>query len=380
MDISKSLVDINSQLHSALYFKNAEKLVELLNNGADPNYVHEDVAIFLHAVFCAYHFVSLADYECVKILLNFGADPNVINPGGMTPLKAAIALNDPNMVEILLQNGANVSHPKTSISEFLAKLPAWSELHYGKVVILWDSDNTYNENDFFKSPIHIAIDNRVRHFKETDVNAKYGEMYLKDNAKIVEILARHGAKLAVNGSTHNSDLKYAGIGLTSCAYVQLTAAASSSNPIGEELESIDRSATALFERDIEFYIQLLRIGVIPYPYKGILKLYVQYKTGKLTKTLSDITLKILESLVPPYVTLIEKNYQLISKAEKIKFELINQTVPSLGNIARMNIRRCLIETERKVNIMNLEERIKELEVPNELKYYLWYYDLLAFLE
>lgn len=50
------------------------------------------------------------DIEAVKILLDNGADPNILGEDGMTPIFSAIRGCNPYIVEILIKAGANLKH------------------------------------------------------------------------------------------------------------------------------------------------------------------------------------------------------------------------------------------------------------------------------
>lgn len=89
-------------LHLAAHFGHGEAVELLLAHGAD---LHARSRNELHntalnaAVFGRRH-------EVVRLLLDRGADPNVRQRGGWTPLHRAAFLGDGAMVELLLQRGA----------------------------------------------------------------------------------------------------------------------------------------------------------------------------------------------------------------------------------------------------------------------------------
>ncbi|ORC84614.1 putative ankyrin repeat family protein [Trypanosoma theileri] len=71
-------------LFTALFMKKVEAVEFLLEHGADPEAVIEgDLSTPLHIA------VEHANTECVKLLLSFGANPNVVNKSGETPVMLA---------------------------------------------------------------------------------------------------------------------------------------------------------------------------------------------------------------------------------------------------------------------------------------------------
>ena len=49
-----------------------------------------------------------------KLLLKFGADPNIVDEDGRSPLMMATNLGSTKMVEILIKAGAHINQQKTN--------------------------------------------------------------------------------------------------------------------------------------------------------------------------------------------------------------------------------------------------------------------------
>lgn len=96
-----------------------ENVRYLLRCGADPNITN---CMRYTAMMCAVHMRGLTkkeDYlKIVKILLKYGSDINHQNNLGESALELAVKTNDADMVDLLLENGANLNltNPSTLLS------------------------------------------------------------------------------------------------------------------------------------------------------------------------------------------------------------------------------------------------------------------------
>lgn len=95
---------LNKSLSKASFLGNAEAVRILLEYGANPNGTEDNSTGFLSIPLLN---VSEGDNDIVVDLLNAGADPNIINSLGQTPLTSAIRNKDPERVQLLLNAGAD---------------------------------------------------------------------------------------------------------------------------------------------------------------------------------------------------------------------------------------------------------------------------------
>jgi len=92
-------------LHLAAFFGGADAVGALLAAGADANADTQNPL----AVRPLHSAVAAHDRESVRLLLEAGADPNVEQQGGFTPLDGARHQGDEEMVQLLLDHGAQDS-------------------------------------------------------------------------------------------------------------------------------------------------------------------------------------------------------------------------------------------------------------------------------
>ncbi|BFZ20820.1 hypothetical protein BsWGS_23859 [Bradybaena similaris] len=196
-------------LNMALENNHEECARLLLSSGAKPN----------HHYFLGYeiNLVPLENLECLKTLLEFGADPNVFSRCGLSPLMKACRQHNIRAVRVLLESGAdlNIQPPsrfeqKTAIhyavmsgssgitnallrrGALLARPPGYrySALHTAitgdnaemcELLLRWDArvDEVTDEN---ATPLQLAC-------------ATPG---LKNRLKIIQVLLKHGANPNAN--------------------------------------------------------------------------------------------------------------------------------------------------------------------------------------
>ena len=110
-------------LQEACYLENPYYVEKLLENGADPNYPKlgkEDTDLLPLPLATGYSIVDLNHTQnavkIVKMLLEYGADPNVILPRGRTCLIDIVALNPKyyneyhyEIVKLLVEYGTDIS-------------------------------------------------------------------------------------------------------------------------------------------------------------------------------------------------------------------------------------------------------------------------------
>jgi len=94
-----------SPLHLAAFFNQFEVVHLLIKHGADVN-IESPNGSNLRPLHSA---VTTGNKDITEILLAGGADPNVCQAGGYTPLMAAVSLDFPKIVDLLLANDADMS-------------------------------------------------------------------------------------------------------------------------------------------------------------------------------------------------------------------------------------------------------------------------------
>jgi ankyrin repeat protein len=93
--------DVISELHIAAYEGDVERVKKLLEKGANPNIQDEVGRTPLRNAAFKGH------VDVVKLLLEHGADPNIQNEYGDTPLHMAVYWGRVDVVKLLLEYGAD---------------------------------------------------------------------------------------------------------------------------------------------------------------------------------------------------------------------------------------------------------------------------------
>lgn len=97
-----------SLLEYAVNWDRKKSFGKLLELGANPNLVHSrSHTTILHWVALNY------DSDWMRMTINAGADPNIADTMGQTPLFHAMAAKNPNNLKLLLEAGADIDHQDT---------------------------------------------------------------------------------------------------------------------------------------------------------------------------------------------------------------------------------------------------------------------------
>jgi ankyrin repeat protein len=109
--------DISSALTVAVSISNLTLVKELLQKGADPNTVYEDITILQHAVVKASYSEKTSEpVEIISELINYGANVNIVSNGLTALFYALVSTNTSTeeIVDLLLRNGANPGYVNTT--------------------------------------------------------------------------------------------------------------------------------------------------------------------------------------------------------------------------------------------------------------------------
>lgn len=87
-------------LHEAVHNDNVDLVRLLLQNGALPNTPNDEPPLILA--------VCVTPCECIKGLLEYGVDINIVDPDGDTALHVACRFRNSSAVKILLKHNANI--------------------------------------------------------------------------------------------------------------------------------------------------------------------------------------------------------------------------------------------------------------------------------
>lgn len=136
----------------------------MLEMGVDPNHAENCGGGNCYPLVVAVQGVpERIGHEMVQTLLNFGADPNLHEPGAdATPLLLAVAKNDPDLVVMLLNFGAEAN------------------------VLPGVADSVCTEPEKYRSAMDVA---RAFPRKDTGKDAPV----LQDNESVIQALSNHNA-------------------------------------------------------------------------------------------------------------------------------------------------------------------------------------------
>lgn len=147
----------------------AECLKVLIDHGADINDVDNTSDRVLH------YAVSHNAVNCLKVLIKAGANLNVINRSGNTPLHYAAEKDNVECLKILLENGGNVN--AKNISGFTPLLTAAAGWYREKCIIklLLEYGADPNSVDYgMNTPLHYIAASQFKDQELLDVFLKYG--------------------------------------------------------------------------------------------------------------------------------------------------------------------------------------------------------------
>ena len=102
------LYNINSEIFKKYEKVSTEDILNELKQVTNPNYQNNDGNTYLH-IAC-----MMNNVEAVKILLDLGADPNIVNKRGCQPIISTLGNKNKNsatILELMFLHGLNVDLP-----------------------------------------------------------------------------------------------------------------------------------------------------------------------------------------------------------------------------------------------------------------------------
>ena len=171
--------------------RKVEMMQAALEAGACPNMRNEDGYSILHIA------VRSGNLEMVKLLLKYGANPNKMNKTTLhLPVDDAVQLKIPEIVQLLIAYGTNMSHFDEHGNTFIHAIVATGQNELLKFILKWGI-STQIVNAEGKTLLHVAIESQ---------NVEACRILL-DNYALTDIPDNNGntpGKLAMN--SQNADI------------------------------------------------------------------------------------------------------------------------------------------------------------------------------
>ncbi|XP_076279889.1 uncharacterized protein LOC143208872 [Lasioglossum baleicum] len=183
---------------------NLEIVEDILKNGADVNML--DNTGYFGGISLLQRAVNEKQVQMAKLLINYGANVNVKNIRGETPIVNAIQNRDTKMIELLLTNGADIK----ADPELVCNAVSYGNLELVEDLLKNGADvNMLNGNLYFRhSLLHMAVNGEQEQMAKLLIN--YGaNVNVKDtrektpilnailmrDTKMVELLLTNGADI-----------------------------------------------------------------------------------------------------------------------------------------------------------------------------------------
>lgn len=158
---------LNKQLINDAAFGNTDSAKEALDNGADVNACIDGRTAIIMAT-------SNGNYDLVKLLIKHGVNIEVIDNERWTPLYTAASYNYPDILVLLLNNGANIETQHKEEGDWTPlHTAAWNgHLDIVKTLIEYGA-NINAEDDQNRTPLDLAIE------EDNTIVIEFIEDYLK---------------------------------------------------------------------------------------------------------------------------------------------------------------------------------------------------------
>lgn len=190
-DVALDVLDSNgrSPLNRALRFNRIENAKLLLAKGANPNISDNGGFSPLQ--------IANSNKELVELLFSKGALPNLPNSRGVTPFSYAIGSGKEDLVELYLNNGALVNEPCEEIA-FPLHVAAVGDNVKVVELLLSNGAGLYVRNSMGSTPLHLAAANgRVENIRKLMESGAEHNLENYEGRLPIHSAARSGKEKAV---------------------------------------------------------------------------------------------------------------------------------------------------------------------------------------
>ncbi|XP_076285931.1 transient receptor potential cation channel subfamily A member 1-like [Lasioglossum baleicum] len=184
---------------------NLEIVEDLLKNGADVNML--DYKVYFGGISLLQRAVNEKQVQMAKLLINYGANVNVKNIRGETPIVNAIQNRDTKMIELLLTNGADIKEDP----EVVCTAVMCGNLELVEDLLKNGTDvNMLNGNIYYRnSLLHRAVNEKQVQMAKLLINygANVNVKDTREETPIVNAIQNRDTKMIELLLTNGADIK-----------------------------------------------------------------------------------------------------------------------------------------------------------------------------